>query len=188
MIEWNGCSRSRGTGAQHPWNAHFTLPDALPHLAAQAIIVIATIANGKQVAILCIKDEQQPIEQYQAGIANVGQGGGRSRLGDCLNELRKNLSEDQIGEVAGNALLVETSLRKRALVKGARIACGPDERSLAENKIEDAQRMGFLGVIERKEAAFMSFELPISGRDLCRRNSPRPSGLLDSKVANGRRW
>jgi hypothetical protein len=22
MIAWNGCSRSRGTGAQHPWNAH----------------------------------------------------------------------------------------------------------------------------------------------------------------------
>src|ERR1700739_492815 len=21
-IAWNGCSRSRGTGAQHPWNAH----------------------------------------------------------------------------------------------------------------------------------------------------------------------
>jgi hypothetical protein len=24
MIAWNGCSRSRGTGAQHPWNAHFS--------------------------------------------------------------------------------------------------------------------------------------------------------------------
>jgi hypothetical protein len=22
MIAWNGCSRSHGTGAQHPWNAH----------------------------------------------------------------------------------------------------------------------------------------------------------------------
>ena len=22
MMPWNGCSRSRGTGAQHPWNAH----------------------------------------------------------------------------------------------------------------------------------------------------------------------
>jgi Bacterial regulatory proteins, tetR family len=22
MIAWNGCSRSRGTGAQHVWNAH----------------------------------------------------------------------------------------------------------------------------------------------------------------------
>jgi simple sugar transport system ATP-binding protein len=22
MIAWNGCSLSRGTGAQHPWNAH----------------------------------------------------------------------------------------------------------------------------------------------------------------------
>ena len=21
MMPWNGCSRSRGTGAQHPWNA-----------------------------------------------------------------------------------------------------------------------------------------------------------------------
>ena len=25
MMPWNGCSRSRGTGAQHPWNAHFTI-------------------------------------------------------------------------------------------------------------------------------------------------------------------
>jgi hypothetical protein len=34
MMPWNGCSRSRGTGAQHPWNAH---ADALRPAAESAL-------------------------------------------------------------------------------------------------------------------------------------------------------
>ena len=36
MIAWNGCSRSRGTGAQHPWNAHIKGELILRERAPQA--------------------------------------------------------------------------------------------------------------------------------------------------------
>jgi hypothetical protein len=35
MIAWNGCSRSRGTRAQHVWNAHkLDDPEVAQHLPA----------------------------------------------------------------------------------------------------------------------------------------------------------
>ncbi len=36
MIAWNGCSRSRGTGAQHPWNAHPSVGAARRAVSAAA--------------------------------------------------------------------------------------------------------------------------------------------------------
>jgi hypothetical protein len=58
MIAWNGCSRSRGTGAQHPWNTHPGNPQPNNVVAIQSTTIIQ---NGQFVS-----------QQAQAGTRSAG--------------------------------------------------------------------------------------------------------------------
>ena len=67
---------------------------------AQAVVVVAAVVDRKKVAVFGIKDEQQPIEKDQRGVANVLQRRGRRAVGDGARELGKTLSKTRFDRLA----------------------------------------------------------------------------------------
>ena len=45
-------------------------PDIATYLLAQGVIVVARVADGQQVTVLGIEDEQEPVEENQGGLAH----------------------------------------------------------------------------------------------------------------------
>ena len=78
----------------------FASSDIATYLLAQGVIVVVRVADGQQVTVLGIEDEQETVEENQGGFAHFLQ----RRLGrygsDGSGKLRKDLSEDQSERLA----------------------------------------------------------------------------------------
>src|ERR1019366_95317 len=108
--------------------------DVTAHPLSQAIFVVTVLADWQEIAVLGIEDEQEPIEKDQGCFPDFLQGGGRCSGGDRLGELWEDRSEDQIGEILGDAFFIKSPLVDRALVEGARIARRRQEGVAAKNE------------------------------------------------------
>ena len=95
--------------------------DIAANPVTERVVVVTPIADGQQVAVFGIEDEEKPVEQQQGGLAHLRQRRVRLSRGDRTCELRKDLAEDQIGQTGGNTLLVEAAFRDGALMEGARV-------------------------------------------------------------------
>ena len=93
MMPWNGCSRSRGTGAQHPWNAHIN--SCRPNIAAKAAppwqVIAQPLGHFKDPAI------------FQRTAVNHNRGSGRGltenrRTADRSRRLLRRKPSQLIGE------------------------------------------------------------------------------------------
>lgn len=116
-----GCSYRKRITAPH------AITDFEP-LWPEGIIIIAIGVDRQQIAVFCIKQEQQPIEQDQRRVAHFLQ----RRLGRCprnrRSQCREDFIENELGQRLGNALFIESSFGPRAFVKGSAIGTSSSER------------------------------------------------------------
>ena len=114
-------------------------PDVAAHLLAQGVIVVARVADGQQVAVLGVEDEEQAVEQDQRGLAHLRQRRVRRGGGDGAGELREDPLEDLGGEIAGDALLVEAAFVDGVTVKARRPFRVGQEGRAPERQREDLE-------------------------------------------------
>ena len=161
----------RRAGERSSFGEDIALVLAAAHIAAnlvaQRVVVVTPVADGQQIAILGIEDGQQiailgiedeekPLEQQQGGLAHLRQRRVRLSRGDRTCELRKDLAEDQIGEVSGNALFVETAFFDGALMEGARVGCAWQEGLAPEDQREHLEPVAALRLGEGEQAVVVA--------------------------------
>ena len=150
----------RRAGERSSFGEDIALVLAAAHIAAnlvaQRVVVVTPVADGQQIAILGIEDEEKPVEQQQGGLAHLRQRRVRLSRGDRTCELRKDLAEDQIGEVSGNALFVETAFFDGALMEGARVGCAWQEGLAPEDQREHLEPVAALRLGEGEQAVVVA--------------------------------
>ena len=114
-------------------------PDVAAHLRAQGVIVVARVADGQQVAVLGVEDEEEAVEQDERGLAHLRQRRVRRGGGDGAGELREDPLEDLGGEIAGDALLVEAAFVDGVAVETRRPFRAGQEGRAPEDQREDLQ-------------------------------------------------
>ena len=139
--------------------AVFTVADIAAHLVAQPVVVVALVADRQQVAVLGIEDEQQPVEQDQRGLAHFEQGRLRRGSGDRTGELGEDLTEDQLGEIGGNALLVEATFLDGALMEGPLVYRAGQEGLAPEDQREELEAVAPFRIVEGEEAVVVAGEV-----------------------------
>ena len=115
--------------------------DIVADLLPKGVVVIACIADGQQVAVLGIEDEEETVEKNQGGFPHFRQR--RCGRGGCdgAGKPRKNLTEDQTGKAGGDALFVEPAFLDSTLVERARIDRPGKESFAPEDKHEHLKPM-----------------------------------------------
>ena len=137
----------------------FALSDIATYLLAQGVVVVARVADGQQVTVLGIEDEQETVEENQGGLAHFLQ----RRLGRCGSDgpgkLRKDLAEDQSGKIGADAFLVKLAFLDGTLVERPRISRSSNESLPPENEYEHLKPMVPLGFGEGKQAVIVAREI-----------------------------
>ena len=132
------------------------LPDVVAHLHAESVVVVAFVANGQQLAIFGVEDEQQTIEQREGRVAHVGQRCVRRGLRDGAREFREDVIEDQVREVGRDALLVVPAFFQRPPMESAPVRGGGQKRIPAEEEHEHRQPVAAVRGIECEQALVVS--------------------------------
>ena len=112
--------------------------DVVPHALAQPVVVVAGVVDGQQSPVLGVEHEQQPVEEHQRRLADIGEiviAG----VGQGLREARKGALEHHPRKVLRDLPLVAPAFRQRALQKSVSRARPPDEGVAAEQQVERAQ-------------------------------------------------
>jgi hypothetical protein len=110
---------------------------------AEAVVVIASIAHRKQVTILCVQHEEQPVEQGQRRVLQLLEIFARTRRRPLevgrvqrRDEIRKKPAEHQVGQALCDPLFPASTLVKREQMEGAVILADVDERGPAKHERE----------------------------------------------------
>ena len=112
--------------------------DIQSHPLLQPVVVVASVVYGQQAAVLGVEHEQQPVEEHQRRLADLGEvaaAAGRQRL----REAGKGALEHDAREVLCYPLFVAPPLLQRALQESLRGAGPLDEGVAAEQQVERAQ-------------------------------------------------
>ena len=165
----------------------FALPDVASHIA-ERVVVIARVAHGQQVTVFGIEDEKEAVEENQNGLAHVRQGGLWRGGGDGAGQSGKDLIEDQLGQIRGDAFFVEPRVFDGPLVKRARIGRPRDERRPPEDEREHGEPVTTLVGREGKQPFVVAGEVEkrreVELEELLR-DGP---GSLIIEPPPGRRW
>ena len=89
--------------------------------------------------------KEEAVEENQNGLAHVRQRGLWRGGGDGAGQSRKDLAEDQLGKIRGDAFFVEPRVLYGPLVKRARIGWPRDERRPPEDEREHGEPVTTLG-------------------------------------------
>lgn len=106
---------------------------------------VAVVLHREQVAVLGVKQEQQPVKQHQRHVAQAFRPGGvagrRVRVGggEDAKQVREDLLEDRAGQPSGDGLLPFLRLGQGGLQGAAALEAG-QEGGPAEQQQEGAQR------------------------------------------------
>ena len=101
------------------------LGDVVAHGLAQAVIVVAAVVDGQQVAVLGVEEEEEAVEEDERGLAHVFQLGS-AFAGEGANQGGIDAFEDDAGEVFARLAPRCGGLRRGRLRGGlfARLAAG----------------------------------------------------------------
>ena len=121
------------------------------HLLAKRIVVVAFVADGQQVAVFGIEDEQKPVEQDQRGLAHFRQRCIRRGVRDGTGKIGEDLSEDDPRQIPGHPLLIEPSFLYRALVECPSVGGIGHEGVPAEHERERLQPMAARRRVESEQ-------------------------------------
>ena len=47
--------------------------DVIAHRCAQPVVVVSRVVDGQQAAVLGVEQEQQPVEEHERGLADIGE-------------------------------------------------------------------------------------------------------------------
>jgi hypothetical protein len=90
--------------------------------------------------------------ENEGALAHLLQWSGRGGGGDGVGQVGKDLTENQLGKVAGDTFFIEPPLLERALMEGAAVAPRRQEGIPRENESEDLQPVQACLLGERKKA------------------------------------
>ena len=87
----------------------------------------------------------------------------RRSFDDGAHQIWKNLPENLVREVFGNALFVEFAFFKGFFMEGARISPRRHECLAAEHKVEDLQPVTAISLIEREKPVIVPWQVQDRG-------------------------
>ncbi len=119
--------------------------DVVPDPLAQSVVVVACVVDRQQAPVLGVEDEEQPVEEYQRGLPDLGEAGAGC-VGQRLYQVGKDTLEYYAGEVLGDLLLVTPALGYRLLEERGRRARPEGERLPPEEQEEGPQGVVIVAV------------------------------------------
>ena len=112
--------------------------DVVAHGFAQAVVVVAVVVDGQQVAVLGVEEEEQTVEEDERGLADVRQL--RAALcGQGADQGGVDFIEDGAGQIVCDLLFVAPAFGEGVLEKAGLRALLRAERGPAEEQAEGAQ-------------------------------------------------
>ena len=130
------------------------LGDVVAHGLAQAVVVVAAVVDGQQVAVLGVEEEEEAVEEDERGLAHVFQFGA-TFAGEGANQGGIDAFEDDAGEVLRDLLFVAAAFGEGVFEEACLRALLRAEGGTSEEQAEGAQAVFVLRVDERFKIDFV---------------------------------
>ena len=114
---------------------------------AQAVVVVAAVVDGQQVAVLGVEEEEQAVEEDEGGLANVLQVCA-ALVGEGADEGGVDFFEDGAGEVAGDLFFVAAAFGDGVFEEAGLGAVLGAEGGAAEEEAEGADGVEVVAGLE----------------------------------------
>ena len=123
------------------------LVDVVADGFTQAVVVVAAVVDGQEVAVFGVEEEEQAVEEDEGGLADVVQLGA-ALGGEGADQGGVDFVEDGAGEVVGDLFFVAAAFGDGVFEEAGLGAMLGAEGGSAEEEAEGAQAVGAVGGIE----------------------------------------
>ena len=117
--------------------------DIVAYQFAQAVVIVAAVVDGQQVAILGVEEEEEAVEEDERGLADIFQLCAATG-GEGADQGGIDVVEDDAGKVIRDLLLVAASFGEGILEQAGKGALLRAEGGAAKKEAEAAQAVGVL--------------------------------------------